>query len=455
MIGLKNKVSVGHQDQTDKIQYLTNKFILLMKANHIQSKEAVALSIRDPLLFYAAYKGCSELGIIPVVTGAMKNPQKELARIQVPLFCYEADYGFCVERYDDIEKALLPEGVGAIIRTTGSVTGMPKFVIWSKKGIKYQSEQTITRMGFTERDIMFAAVPLWGAYGLTLINIIETCKMNLVIPEHLRPRYVLQLMKESGATLFEGTPSFYKIMLEHFSKEVDERKAVSNMRSWGCGGEILPETVAEKWFELIKRPILDGYGLSEAGPNVALNACNDFCIGTVGRPLKGTELKLNEKGELLVRSPSNMMGYFGPNSQENPLDSEGWLNTGDLAEINEEGYLKIIGRTKNIIVIKEKNISPEYIENKLRHFQEIQDVVVIGVHHENNGMRLAASYISKNKSEINSKNVKCYAQKHLEKEQVPFYYKQLDEFPMLANGKIDRNALRDMCFTKQAKGVIE
>ncbi len=70
-------------------------------------------------------------------------------------------------------------------------------------------------------------------------------------------------------------------------------------------------------------------------------------------------------------------------------------------------------------------------------------------------MRLAAIYISKNKSEINSKNVKCYAQKHLEKEQVPFYYKQLDEFPMLANGKIDRNALREMCFTKQAKGVIE
>ncbi|MEG7883461.1 class I adenylate-forming enzyme family protein, partial [Bacillus paranthracis] len=215
------------------------------------------------------------------------------------------------------------------------------------------------------------------------------------------------------------------------------------------------ETVAEKWFELIKRPILDGYGLSEAGPNVALNAWNDFCIGTVGRPLEGTELKLNEKGELLVRSPSNMMGYFGPNSQENPLDSEGWLNTGDLAEINEEGYVKIIGRTKNIIVIKEKNISPEYIENKLRHFQEIQDVVVIGVYNENNGVRLAAIYISKNKSEINSKNVKCYAQKHLEKEQVPFYYKQLDEFPMLANGKIDRNALREMCFTKQAKGVIE
>ncbi len=70
-----------------------------MKANHIESKEAVALSIRDPLLFYAAYKGCSELGIIPVVTGAMKNPQKELARIQVPLFCYEADHGFCVLLY--------------------------------------------------------------------------------------------------------------------------------------------------------------------------------------------------------------------------------------------------------------------------------------------------------------------------------------------------------------------
>lgn len=448
---LINKVSIGHQDQTEKVQYLIRTFILLMQEKHIQPNEAVALSIRNPLLFYAAYKGCRELGIVPVLTGAMKNPQKELAEIRVQLFCYEDNQGFCVERFINIEKALLPDKAGAIVRTTGSVTGMPKFVIWSKKGIEYQSEQTIKRMGFSESDIMFAAVPLWGAYGISLINIIETCGMNMVIPEHLRPQYILQLIKESKATLFEGTPSIYKIMLDHFNRVIDVSEEISSLRSWGCGGEILPETVAEKWFEVVKRPILDGYGLSEAGPNVALNAWDDFCIGTVGRPLNGTELKLNEQGELLVRSPSNMIGYFGSNSQVNPIDAGGWLNTGDLAEINDEGYLTIVGRTKNIIVIKGKNVSPEYIEQKLRHYEEIKDVVVIGVDNENSGVRLAAIYISNNKKEINTKKVKQYAKEHLEREEVPFYFKQLDEFPITDNGKIDRISLEKVCFTQKER----
>ncbi|MDA7026594.1 fatty acid--CoA ligase family protein [Bacillus sp. CLL-7-23] len=453
MMKHQNKVSVGHKDVTETLVNLLDKFIHLMEVNHVKREDAVALSVRNPLLFYAAYKGCKELGIIPIVMGEMKDPQKELARIRVPLFCYELDLDFCLERYEDIEQAPIPEDAGAIVRTTGSVTGMPKFVVWSNKGIEYQSEQTVKRLGFTVKDVLFAAVPLWGAYGISLVNIIEKCGMDLVIPEHLRPRYVLRLIKESGATLFEGTPSFYKIMLEHFSKNAGERNTVSNMRSWGCGGEILPETVARKWFEIVKQPILDGYGLSEAGPNVALNTCDDYCIGTVGKPLKGIELRLNDKRELLVRSPSNMIGYYSSNSVENPIDAQGWLNTGDLAEINENGFLKIIGRTKNIIVIKEKNISPEYIEQKLRHYQDIQDVAVVGVRNENNGMRLAAIFISKNHQNINLKHVKRYAQEHLEKDQVPFYYKQVDEFPMLANGKIDRVALGKLCFTQKAKVV--
>jgi long-chain acyl-CoA synthetase len=192
---------------------------------------------------------------------------------------------------------------------------------------------------------------------------------------------------------------------------------------------------------MLNHPILDGYGLSEAGPNVALNGPNDWQLGTVGKPLPGTQIKLSNKGELLVKSPSITQGYWPVNSYNlSPIDENNWLATGDLAEITLEGYVKILGRLKNLLIVKGQNVLPEVIENVLRKHSEISEAVVVGVPQGTKGHRVHA-FLEPIHDKLDIKSVQALLAECLEPAYHPRHYTVISTIPKLKSGKIDRQKL--------------
>ncbi|TDL50317.1 long-chain fatty acid--CoA ligase [Paenibacillus dendritiformis] len=438
------QIYIGTRRYSDQFQRLLESFIESLHREQVTARSLVGLSVQDPLLFLAAYLGCRRIGAVPVIIGILPDAQARLRELQLAYYCHEQEGALRLERLGFDAGASLPADVAVIIRTTGSVSGIPKFVMWTEQGLQYQHRETVKRLTYTVHDRLCLCVPLWGAYGASVVNILEHHALTLILPESIRPASLIRLFKEMEVTLVEGASSFYSMLAEYFSKHPEAARGVERVRSWGCGGDILPVSLNRKWIEAVGLPLLDGYGLSEAGPNVALSAVNDYKLGSVGRPLDGTEIRIDGEGELLLRGPGIMKGYYPLDYDgERPFTEDGWLRTGDLATVDEEGYLTIQGRIKNIIVVKETNVSPEHVEQALRQCGGIRDAAVVGIPHKNGGSRLVALLLAE-ESGYSLERVKQHAREHLEPASRPSQYRVMDQFPMLPNGKINRPALREL-----------
>lgn len=192
---------------------------------------------------------------------------------------------------------------------------------------------------------------------------------------------------------------------------------------------------------------------------------------SIGKPLPGVEIKvidmangeevpIGEKGELLVKSAYIMNGYYhNREATDSAIDREGWLHTGDLVSVNEEGFIQIEGRIKDIIIRGGENISPAEIENALKHHEGISDAAVIAVPDELLGEEICAFIILSQGYSLNTDEIREYAAKHLAKFKVPKYIKAVKEFPVTSSGKVKKAVLREQAkhefsATPKEKAVI-
>jgi len=161
--------------------------------------------------------------------------------------------------------------------------------------------------------------------------------------------------------------------------KVRSKMGMSRLRNFISGGAALPKATAE-FFASLGLIILEGYGLTETSPVVSVNSAKDFRFGTVGRPLKGVEVRIAEDGEILVRGHCVMKGYYKkPAETREAIDKDGWFHTGDIGEIDQKGYLRITDRKKDIIVLASgKKVAPQAIESRLQESPYINQVILIG-----------------------------------------------------------------------------
>ena len=217
------------------------------------------------------------------------------------------------------------------------------------------------------------------------------------------------------------------------------------------GGAAVQRNVADQWQEITGTPIVEAYGLTETSPGVCVNPVTiTHYTGSVGLPLpstdisirneQGNELPIGESGILWVKGPQVMKGYWDAPEETKKTIQDGWLDTGDIAKIDENGYVKIVDRKKDLIIVSGFNVYPNEIEDVLTRDPRILSAAVIGVPDEKSGEVVKAFIVAKDKS-LTKKDVVKYARKYLTGYKIPKHVEFRDHLPETAVGKILRRQL--------------
>jgi fatty-acyl-CoA synthase len=347
---------------------------------------------------------------------------------------------------------------------TSGTTGFPKGVMLTSYNLVNNGYHIGECMKFTEKDRLCIPVPFFHCFGSVLAVLASVTHGTAMVPvEIFDPLKVLQTIEKEKCTAVHGVPTMFIAELEHpeFSKF-----DLSTLRTGIMAGSVCP-------IEVMKRVVKDMYlteitsvfGQTESSPGITQSRTDDAIelrVATVGRALPGAEVKIidietgatlppGKQGELCARGYMVMKGYYKmPEETAKVIDADGWLHTGDLAIMDENGYCKITGRIKQMIIRGGENIYPKEIEEYLYTHPKISDVQIYGVPDRKYGEQVMAAVILKKGVEMTEEEVREYCRGKIANYKIPKYVKFVDSYPMTASGKIQKFKLRDMAIKELA-----
>ena len=330
---------------------------------------------------------------------------------------------------------------------TSGTTGRPKGVVLTHDNLAANVDSCQRADKFDHNDSFLCLLPFFHTYAITgtfLLPLFSGSKMVLI--DRFQPLKVLSLIQEHQISVLLAIPSMYRVMA---ATEGDFD--VSSIRFPISGGEPLPISVAEVFEKRFRVPIYEGYGQTEAAPVVTLNVPRARKQGTIGRPLPGIEVAIwNDQnqvlpagvvGELMVRGRNVMQGYHNLPEETARTITDGWLHTGDLGKLDEDGFVTITGRKKELIISAGENIYPREIEEALAQHPKVKEVAVIGVKDEVRGEVPKAFVIARDGKTIQEKELRIFCRAHLANYKVPKYIEVVADLPRTPTGKILKRML--------------
>lgn len=256
---------------------------------------------------------------------------------------------------------------------TSGTSGKPKGVPLTHANLEHNIRSIVEVWQWTERDTLVLCLPLMHLHGLgNGLNGWIATGCTLVLQEKFAPEAALDAMMRSSATVFFGVPAMYHRMLEV------PRRALPAMRLWVSGSAPLDRSLEDRWEREYGLPIVNRYGMTET-VMITANPASAPRKGSVGKPLPGMEVRFLDTGELVVRGPSVFSGYWGGEVDAATHHENGFFRTGDLGRADEDGYVYITGRVKDIIISGGTNIAPVEIEEVLLRHPEIADAMAVAI----------------------------------------------------------------------------
>jgi fatty-acyl-CoA synthase len=341
---------------------------------------------------------------------------------------------------------------------TSGTTGFPKGVMLTHYNVVNNGYNIGECMKLTEKDRLCIPVPFFHCFGCVLGVMACVTHASAMVPvEIFDPLKVLQTVEREKCTAVHGVPTMFIAELEHpdFPKF-----DLSSLRTGIMAGSPCPIEVMKKVIsQMHASEITIAYGQTEASPVITQTRTDDpieLRVTTVGRSLPDVEVKIvdletgnalpaGKQGELCTRGYLVMKGYYKmPEETAKAIDKDQWLHTGDLAVMDENGYCKITGRIKNMIIRGGENIYPREIEEFLYTHPKVSDVQVYGVPDRKFGEQVMASIILKMGMEMTEDEVRDYCQEKIANYKIPRYVKFVDSYPMTASGKIQKFKMREM-----------
>ena len=345
------------------------------------------------------------------------------------------------------------------IQYTSGTTGFPKGATLSHHNILNNGYFTAGTMNFTEVDKLVVPVPLYHCFGMVMANLgCLTHGACLVYPsEGFEPEAVLQAVQQEQATALYGVPTMFiaELALDNFT-DYD----LSSLRTGVMAGAPCPVETMKQVNELMHMTEVEiAYGMTETSPvsfQTRVDAPLAKRVSTVGTVHPHVEVKIinaetgktcpvNEMGELCTRGYSVMIGYWENDAATaSAIDDAGWMHTGDIAIMDNEGYVNIVGRIKDMIVRGGENVYPREIEEYSMNHDSIEDVQVTGVPDPKFGEEIIAWISLKSGAKMNEDDIKAFCKGKIAHYKVPRYIKFTDEFPMTVTGKIQKYKMRQV-----------
>lgn len=343
----------------------------------------------------------------------------------------------------------------AFLQYTGGTTGIAKGAILSHRNMVANVEQAyawIKPLHLGDQDIIVTALPLYHIFSLTAncLTFLKAGAKNILItnPRDL-PRFIADI-KNSGFTAITGVNTLFNALLRHSQFSTID---FSHLKLALSGGMALQQAVASTWREVTQSRVLEAYGLTETSPAVTINPMYlEEYNGSIGLPLpstevsirdeEGNEVPLGEPGELSVKGPQVTPGYWQkPEETANIFWPDGFLRTGDVARIDKQGYVYLVDRKKDLILISGFNVYPNEIEQVIGSMPGVLEVGVIGVKNEAGDEKIKACIVKKDDN-LTAEEVKHFCRKQLTAYKVPKIIAFYEELPKTNVGKILRRALR-------------
>jgi long-chain acyl-CoA synthetase len=343
----------------------------------------------------------------------------------------------------------------AILQYTGGTTGVAKGAMLSHGNFLSNTMQCapiFTSYGLTEGNVLIQPLPLYHIYA-ALVSMIIMFKggHTVLIPN---PRDLPALVKELGKWQFHGFCGLNTLFVALCNNEDFKKLDFSNVKMTLSGGMALTSFAAKKWQEVTGCEIYEGYGLTETSPVVSVNPGNGNRIGTIGVPVPHTQVDIRdedgksvavgEPGELCVKGPQVMQGYWQRPEATAETIVDGWLYTGDVAQISEDGYLKIVDRKKDMIIVSGFNVYPNEVEDVATNHPEIVEAAAIGSSDERSGEVVHLYVVKSPNAAVTEEAVIEHCRTSLAAYKVPRKVIFKDELPKTNVGKILRRKVRDM-----------
>lgn len=359
------------------------------------------------------------------------------------------------------------------IQYTSGTTGAPKGAMLSHRNILLNAFYAGLAQQFDARDRLCIPVPLYHCFGCVLGTLCSAVHgVTMVFPsEGFQAGAVLEAIELEACTAVYGVPTMFIAMLE----DADfPKRRLSTLRTGIMAGSPCPiEVMKRVTSEMGAHQMTIGYGQTEASPLITQTRVDDSLelrVGTVGRPLPGVEAKIvdpetgldlsdMQRGELCSRGHNVMLGYYNsPEKTAEAIDAQGWLHTGDLAMREPNGYYRITGRLKDLIIRGGENVFPREIEEQLYEHAAIQDVQIIGVPDRKFGEEVMAWVRLREGRTVSEEELKSFCKARLAHFKVPRYWKFVESFPTTVTGKIQKYKMREISIIElglQAAADIE
>ncbi|WP_087974652.1 o-succinylbenzoate--CoA ligase [Oceanobacillus rekensis] len=469
LISDKNKYT--YKELSERVEWMA---ALLQKKYLLQKGERIAILSNNREEYLISYFAIAQLGLIAVPLNIRLTAQEltfQLNDSRTKTIIYEeetADLYHAICNLIKFENAFYFEDEESsldikvkhvkidaandpfIICYTSGTSGRPKGAVLTQANMFWNAINCQYAIDITSKDKVIVLLPLFHIGGIGLFAFPTLLAGGtVIIPGKFNPDNTIQIIEETGVTIVMGVPTIHDAIRKH---HLFETANFSSVRWFYSGGAPCPKELINAYLER-GLPFGQGMGMTETAPTIFMLSREDYQtrVGSIGKPVmfcdilivdnEGNQVKNGEVGELLIKGPNVMKEYWGLPGKTNEAIRDGWFFSGDLMRQDEEGFIYVAGRKKDMIISGGENIYPLEVEQIINELPQINEVAVIGVEDDKWG-EVPIAFVSLNNDEIISKQeIRSYCLMKIAKYKVPKKVIVVEEIPKNATGKIDKKEL--------------